>query len=634
MAFLMPEAAPQCYLAPPLHYDDRTMSIRVLPPSLVNQIAAGEVVERPASVVKELVENALDAQARRVEVAIRDGGRSLIAITDDGQGMAPEDLSLSVERHATSKLPDQDLWNIASFGFRGEALPSIASVSRMTITTRTAQAPHAWSLSVEAGVKTEVKPAAAAVGTRIEVAELFFATPARLKFLSLEQSETNPIKVSVEALALAHPAVAFHLSVNDRPTYRFDPAPLDQSGLARDRVRAILGREFAENSIPLTAERNGLVLAGFIGLPTYQRSSARDQFLFVNGRVIKDRSLTGALKGAYADVLPRDKFPAVVLFLTVPPDEVDVNVHPAKTQVRFRADGEVRGLLVGAIKQCLAGVGVRSATTLSQGALQSFSPSAPALPPAPSFAGSGYRPSHGSAASRQAAFSLQRPLSSPSAPSWGFGEAAAPQSPVAPVGSEPLRSLDEMPLGRAIGQLHGLYVVAETASGLVLVDQHAAHERLLYERLKRGLDDGTIASQGLLMPEVVELSPSATAVLALWRDDLARYGLELEPFGADAVLVRAVPVLLVGIDVPALVKDLADRLAEDEDSDILRRRLHEVLATTACRRAVKANDRLSLEQMDALLRQMEETPAATVCNHGRPTVLMLSLEQINKLFTR
>ena len=610
------------------------MSIRVLPPSLINQIAAGEVVERPASVVKELVENALDAQARRIEVAVRDGGRSLIAITDDGHGMAAEDLDLCIERHATSKLPDQDLWNISSFGFRGEALPSIASVSRMTITTRTAQAPHAWSLSLEAGVKAPVKPAAAPPGTRIEVAELFFATPARLKFLRSEQSETSAIKETVEALALAHPAVAFHLSVNDRPTYRFDPALLDDSGLARDRVRAILGRDFAENSVPLNAERNGMVLTGFIGLPTYQRSSPRDQFLFVNGRVIKDRSLTGAIKGAYADVLPRDKFPAVVLFLTVPPDEVDVNVHPAKTQVRFRSDGEVRGLLVGSIKQTLATVGVRSATTLSDGALQAFTPS-PA--PAPSsggssFARSSYRPSHGSAANRQTAFSLQRPLSpQPPAPSWGFGEAAAPLTP-APAAAEPPPA--DFPLGRAIGQVHGLYVVAETVDGLVLVDQHAAHERLLYERLKAALEGGTVASQGLLMPEVVELSRSGASTLTLWRDDLERLGLELESFGPDSVLVRAVPALLGRVDVQALVKDLADRLAEDEDAEALRRRLHDVLATTACHRAVKANDRLSLEQMDALLRQMEQTPAATVCNHGRPTVLALTLEQINRLFTR
>lgn len=597
------------------------MAIRVLPPSLVNQIAAGEVVERPASVVKELVENALDARAGRVEVTVRDGGRSLICITDDGFGMSAEDLELCVERHATSKLPDQDLWNIASFGFRGEALPSIASVSRMTITSRRADAPHAWSLALEAGVRSPLKPAAAPAGTRIEVAELFFATPARLKFLRSEQAETSAIKETVEALALAHPAVAFHLTVNERPAYRFDPAPLDETGLARDRVRAILGREFAENSIPLLAERGGLTLSGFLGLPTYQRSSPREQFLFVNGRVIRDRALTGAIKGAYADVLPRDKFPAVVLFLTVPPAEVDVNVHPAKTQVRFRADAEVRGLLVGGIKQALASVGVRSATTLSQAALQSFSPS-PALP---------YRPSHGSPAERQAALSLQRPLSPAPSPSWGLGEAGNPGFAPTPPHSPPLPS--DLPLGRAVAQLHGLYILAETANGLVLVDQHAAHERLLYEDLKQALDDGVVASQGLLMPEVVELSRSAAAVLAAWRDDLARLGLELEAFGADAVLVRALPALLGRVDVPALVNDLADRLAED-DAEALRRRLHEVLATTACRRAVKANDRLSLEQMDALLRRMEATPAATVCNHGRPTVLSLTLGQVNRLFVR
>jgi DNA mismatch repair protein MutL len=606
------------------------MAIRVLPPSLINQIAAGEVVERPASVVKELVENALDAKARRIEVAVRDGGRSLIRVTDDGHGMAPEDLALCVERHATSKLPDQDLWNIASFGFRGEALPSIASVSRMTITSRTPDASHAWVLALEAGVAAPLKPAAAPPGTRIEVVELFFATPARLKFLRSEQAETAAIRETMEALALAHPAVTFHLTINERAAGRFDPAALDADGLARDRVRAILGREFADNAVPLHAERNGMVLTGFIGLPTYQRSTPRDQFLFVNGRVIRDRALTGAIKGAYADVMPRDKFPAAALFLAVPPAEVDVNVHPAKTQVRFRSDGEVRGLLVGSIKQTLATAGVRSATTLSDGALGGFRPSA-----ASHFSGS-YTPPPPSAAARQAALALQRPLSPAPTANWGFGEAVAPlappPAPVEPATAEP--ATRDLPLGRAIGQLHGLYVVAETADGLVLVDQHAAHERLLFERLKQALAEGGVAAQGLLVPDVVEMRSSAAAALLGWREELNRLGLEIEPFGSDTVLVRSVPALLGRVDVTALVRDLGDRLAEDGDPEALRRRLHEVLATIACRRAVKANDRLSLEQMDALLRQMERTPAATVCNHGRPTVLSLSLGQIEKLFAR
>lgn len=602
------------------------MPIRVLPATLVNQIAAGEVVERPASVVKELVENALDAGARRVEVAVRDGGRSLIRITDDGIGMSAADLDLCVERHATSKLPDQDLWNIGFFGFRGEALPSIASVSRMTVTSRPADSPHAWSLAVDAGVKSPVKPAAAPPGTRIEVAELFFATPARLKFLRSESAETSAIKDIVEALALAHPAVAFHLTVNERSGGRFDPAPLDEAGLARDRVRAILGRDFAENSIPLQAERNGVTLSGFIGLPTYQRASPREQYLFVNGRVIRDRALTGAIKGAYADVLPRDKFPAVVLFLTVPPAEVDVNVHPAKTQVRFRGEAEVRGLLVGGIKQALAGAGVRSATTLSQGALQSFAPS-PVVP---------YRPGHGSSGQRQAALSLQRPLTPPAPPPvWGLGEVTppAPLVPTAAAVPAPSPGDSEPPLGRAVAQLHGRYILAETADGIVLVDQHAAHERLIYENLKEVLEDGVVPAQGLLLPEVVELSRAAAAALAEWREVLERFGLEVEPFGEDGVLVRALPALLGRVDIPALIRDLADRLGEGE-AEALRRNLHEVLATIACRRAVKANDRLGIAEMDALLRRMEATPAATVCNHGRPTVLALTLEQVDRLFAR
>jgi DNA mismatch repair protein MutL len=599
------------------------MAIRLLPPDIVNRIAAGEVVERPASAVKELVENSIDAGAGRIDVTLKDGGRALIQVIDDGGGMTAEELSLAVERHATSKLPDDDLTHIATLGFRGEALPSIGSVGRLSIASRKRGAESAWKLSVDAGAKGRVEPTALTSGTRVELADLFYATPARLKFLKSTRSEFGHAEDAVQRLAMAHPEIAFSLSDGERVVLRYAATPglvQDPAAARLERLAAIMGREFAENALPIAAEREGLRLTGFIGLPTLNKATSSLQFLFVNDRPVRDRLLQGAVRGAYQDFLARDRHPLVALFLAVPADEVDVNVHPAKAEVRFRDPGLVRGLIVGAAKHALAAAGHRASTTVSDAALGSFRPAtgSPAWP-------TQYRGSSG-ALPRGVAEAVAQIY----APFEGFdrpqaaGQAPEPAAP----------SAVAYPLGAARAQVHDTYIVAQTAQGIVIVDQHAAHERLVYEKMKQALSDGGVKRQGLLIPEVVELDQAACERLVARSSELAELGLTLEAFGQGAVVVREVPALLGEVDVKGLVRDLADEIVEFGAALGLKERLEEVCGTLACHGSVRAGRRLNLAEMDALLRQMEATPHSGQCNHGRPTYVELHLADIERLFGR
>jgi DNA mismatch repair protein MutL len=587
------------------------MTIRLLPPVLVNRIAAGEVIERPAAAVKELVENAIDARASRIDVVLKEGGQGLIAVVDNGGGMTPDELALAVERHCTSKLPDDDLLRIAALGFRGEALPSIGAVSRMRIVSRPPNAENAWEIAVEGGKKFTPVPAAHPPGTRIEVRDLFFATPARLKFLKTPRTERDLAVDMVRRLAMAYPAISFTVTGDEeRLLLRLAAAAEPGTAMARRvRLAALLGRDFDENSAEIDAERGGFRLSGLIGLPTLNRAAPRDQYLVVNGRPVRDKLLVGAVRGAYQDVLARDRHPMVALFLDGPPEEIDVNVHPAKAEVRFRDAALVRGLIVGSLRNGLTAAGHRASSTVAAEALAAFRPGDGRVPSAPRFA---------------------FPLPPPS-PSLALAESAnnflRPVEPAAPAPAEAR-------LGMARAQLHGTYILAETATGIVLVDQHAAHERLVYERMKEALGARGVARQTLLLPEVVELDETGAARLAARAEELAEFGLLVEPFGPGAVVVREVPALLPGLDVKGLVRDLADELAEWGDTLSLKERIETVCGTLACHTSVRAGRHLSSAEMDALLRQMEATPNSGQCNHGRPTYVALDLSDIEKLFGR
>jgi DNA mismatch repair protein MutL len=604
------------------------MPIRLLPPNLVNQIAAGEVVERPASVVKELVENALDAGARRVDVVLRDGGRALISVTDDGHGMNEAELAMAVERHATSKLPDDDLVHIAQFGFRGEALPAIGAVGRLSITSRAqgggqGGSAHAWTLTVEGGAKSPIAPAALNQGTRVELRDLFYAVPARLKFLKTARSELNAVTEIVERLAMAHPDVAFSLSDDDRSVLKLHAETADlmaHPDAARlKRLAAIMGRDFADNAAPVEAARDGHRVTGFAGLPTLNRATAAQQFLFVNGRPVKDRLLVGAIRGAYQDFLARDRHPMAVLYVDCPPEDVDVNVHPAKSEVRFRDSALVRGLIVGGIRRALEEAGHRASTTVAAATLQGFSaPPPPAWQAGPRSAG-GYGVSHLAAQAVAAFAPLDAEFARPSARAEAVPEATR---------------LRDYPLGVARAQLHGTYIVAQTADGIVIVDQHAAHERLVYERMKEALAATGIARQALLIPEMVELDQPAAERLLARSDELAELGLVIESFGPATVVVREVPALLGKTDVPGLLRDLADELAEFGAALSLKEKLESICGTMACHGSVRAGRQLNQAEMDALLRQMEATPHSGQCNHGRPTYVELKLADIERLFGR
>ncbi|NJC42187.1 DNA mismatch repair protein MutL [Brevundimonas alba] len=616
------------------------MPIRRLPPETVNRIAAGEVVERPASAIKELVENALDAGATRIEVQADGGGLSRILIADDGHGMAAGQLALAIERHATSKLEpddagDVDLLRIHTLGFRGEALPSIGSVARLTITSRPKDGGDAHQITVEGGDQRPVAPAGfpGPHGARVEVRDLFYATPARLKFMKSERSEAMAISEEIKRQAMAHETVAFTLDLDGRTTLRL-PAehPGDHGRLKR--LAALLGRDFEANALLIDQERDGVRLTGYAGLPTYSRGNAGHQYLFVNGRPVKDRLLQGALRGAYADFLARDRHPAAVLFLEVDPLYVDVNVHPAKAEVRFRDPALVRGLIVGALRHALAGAGHRASTTVAADALAGFRPhsgvgGAAYSPSSPSAQGwSGWQ---GWAGPATAAAQILPGLSERSARVEAPDFAAGPH-PV-PGGAEVIDPLD-YPLGAARAQLHGTYIVAQTRDGLVVVDQHAAHERLVYERMKAQMAAGSVTRQALLTPEVVELDPAEAERVSARVGELAQLGLIVEPFGAGAVLVRETPALLGDTDVHGLIRDIADDLAEHGAALALSERLGEVCGTMACHGSVRAGRVLSAPEMNALLRQMEATPHSGQCNHGRPTYVELKLADLEKLFGR
>ena len=595
--------------------------IRRLPEAAANRIAAGEVVERPASAVKELLENAIDAGATRIEVAIKDGGKSLIRVSDDGHGISQDQLALAIERHATSKIDGEDLVNIRFFGFRGEALPSIGSVARVSITSRVA-GQDAWSISVAAGIASEPKPAARGNGTTVEVRDLFYATPARLKFLRTDRAETQAITDTVRKLAMAKPGLAFVLndlsSDQPRALFRADAEQGDLFDARLARAGRILGHGFADNAVPLDATREGVRLTGYAGLPTVSRGAAVAQHVFVNGRPVRDKLLTGAIRAAYSDFLSRDRHPMLVLFLECPPDVVDVNVHPAKAEVRFREPGVVRGLVISAIRHALAGAGHKATTTISDAALGAFRPETSVSPRYPLDRVSG--------GATQAAFAAQAPL--PQAP--GFAEPKWFSARTAP---EPADTPTEAPLGAACAHVHENYIIAQTTDGLVLVDQHAAHERLVYQRLKAQMAERGVARQALLIPEIVELGTDAARLLD-HADALSELGLGIEPFGPGAVAVREVPAVLGNPDAQALLRDLVDEIADLGTTDGLKARMDAVLSRMACHGSVRSGRRMAAEEMNALLREIESTPHSGTCNHGRPTWVKLSLPDIEKLFGR
>ncbi len=572
------------------------MKIRRLPEGTINRIAAGEVIERPASVVKELVENAIDAGATQIDVVFRGGGKSLIRVTDNGSGMAADDMVLAIERHATSKLQDDELIRIHTLGFRGEALPSIASVSRMTLSSRSRGEHEAYALVIEGGSKGEVSPVRLNEGTEIDIRDLFFATPARLKFLKTDRSEVSEALDVLRRLALAHPVIGFSFTTEDK-NWLNAPAGED----ARARVARIMGREFMENAVAVNRVSEDIRIEGFAGLPTYARGQGTLQFAFVNGRPVRDKLISGAIRGAYADVLPPGRFPAVALFIDCAPERVDVNVHPAKTELRFRDSGFVRGMIVSAIRRAIAGSIAKPDTNISTATAQAFR--------TPNYAPY----TEGFEEAAQSTFEMQLPLQA------NIADAALSQ---------------DFPLGVARAQIHGTYIVSQTSDGFILVDQHAAHERLVYERLKRERAGQGIITQALLVPQVVDLDPGAVAAIAAVEDVLSSAGLKTESFGEGAVLVREVPAALSSGNITAILKDLADDLKELDSFTTIDERINHVLGTMACHYSVRAGRVLRGEEMNALLREMEVTPNSGQCNHGRPTFIELKLGDIERLFGR
>lgn len=638
------------------------MPLRLLPSTLVDRIAAGEVVERPAAALKEIVENALDAGARRIEIVIDGGGRRLMRVTDDGCGMDAEELALAVERHATSKLDSEDLLAISTLGFRGEALPSIGAVARLSIASRPKGAETAHEIRVEGGAKAPVKPAALGFGTRVEVRDLFFATPARLKFLKSERAETAAAVDAVKRLALARPEVGFTLVTDERAPVTW-PARADDAAGRRARIADVLGHEVGANALDIDGLREGARLSGLAGLPTYAKANSLSQYLFVNGRPVRDKVLIGAIRAAYADLLPSDRHPVTALFLDLDPREVDVNVHPAKTEVRFRDAGNVRALIVRTLTDALALAVPRTASTaadrLAQFARPDFGGYRAEPRPAsydwtrswaaPEAAGGLPRMSHPAVPDSQ-----HRPGETPDTRYPGlaersqgfdfdFGGAAgagaldlglAPGADARADAAPAPPDLMERPLGAARAQLHATYIIAQTADGVVVVDQHAAHERIVYEKLKAAMERDGLARQMLLVPLVVELDPSEAGRLAERAEALEKLGLVIEPFGPGALLVREVPALLGDADFTALLRELAEHAAEWDDALPLERRLLHIAATMACHGSVRAGRRLRVEEMNALLREMEATPNAAQCNHGRPTFVTLALADIERLFAR
>ncbi len=659
------------------------MTVRLLPPTLINQIAAGEVLERPASAIKELVENSLDAGATSVEVAVRDGGRSYIAIVDNGCGMTKEDLTLCVQRHATSKLPDGNLFDIKTLGFRGEALPSIGSVARLKITTKLTNAGHsqesdqenhAWALTIEGGAQKDLEPASHLCGTKVEVSDLFFATPARLKFLKAAHTEINHALDALKRLAMANPYVAFTFKDEKKTLLQCAAQSPEDDGGSLKRLGDIMGSDFTENAVAIDLEQEDFRLTGFAGLPTLNRANAQYQFLFVNGRPVKDKILNHGVKVAYADYLARDRFPLVCLFLELKPEAVDMNVHPAKTEVRFREPGKVRSIIVSALKNALKQSGFRASGTVAdealsffkiesthrqptltlhavspeQGATQNQSPSsfsqglktfanANVNRSAPSYYGS-----HSSTGARNFAYEAQ--ATSLSGVERGMAEGASfalkqalNEETAADRVPSPAPEQDDFasyPLGLARAQLHETYVIAESQDGIVIVDQHAVHERLVYEGLKAEMTAKGIRRQGLLIPEVIELQGDQYRKILKITPELEEFGLVIESFGGNAVVVREIPAILGQGDIKALILDIVDDLDEMGGSVKLKETIDGILGTMACHGSIRAGRRLSLQEMNELLRQMEVTPYSGQCNHGRPTYVQLKKKDIERLFGR
>lgn len=615
--------------------------IRQLDEGAINRIAAGEVVERPSSAVKELVENALDAGATRIEITISEGGKGLIRVKDDGCGIAADDLPLAISRHATSKIDGSDLLNIHTFGFRGEALPSLGSVGRLRITSR-APGLEAGEIAVNGGRIAPVRPAALSGGTVVELRDLFYATPARLKFLRTDRAETQSVSDIVKRLAMAEPYVGFILrditaGGEGRVTFRADPESGDMFDALHGRLGSILGREFAENSLRIDAEREGLHMTGYAALPTYSRGAAVAQFLFVNGRPVRDKLLTGALRAAYMDVLSRDRHPAAALFIECDPERVDVNVHPAKSEVRFRDPAVARGLIVSGLRHALAEAGHRASSTVAGATLGAMRPE----PTGPARVYQMDRPSLGA---RSATYQGQMPYSAAAAePSEvglrsfdGFSDqpSARYETEVEELEQADAPHLESHPLGAARAQVHENYIVAQTERGMVLVDQHAAHERLVYEKLKAQMAESGVAAQALLIPEIVELSEGDCARLEGVASELQALGLSVEPFGRGAVAVRETPAILGKVDAKALVLDILDELADAGDSTTLKARIDAILSRVACHGSIRSGRRMRVEEMNALLREMEATPMSGQCNHGRPTYVELKLTDIERLFGR
>ena len=677
------------------------MSIRVLPSNLVNQIAAGEVIERPASAVKELVENALDAGATRIEVTLKAGGKTLIAVEDNGKGMDAEDLALAVERHATSKLPSDDLFNVQFLGFRGEALPSIASVAKMKITTRQEGAENGWELEIKGGAKGEVRPCSRARGTRIEVRDLFFATPARLKFLKADSAEAGACADIISRIALANPEVAFYLYVDEKKKIALPAANGDFFDARLRRAAEVMGREFSENALEVRGERDGMKLSGLVSLPTYNKANTLSQYLFVNNRPVRDKLLLGALKGAYAGVLENSRYPACALFLEVEPMYVDVNVHPAKAEVRFFDQQGVRSLLVGAVRSALLAGDKKSADKVDLATLacenagaghprafgqagqvdlaasawgnagagqadfaaltDDFVPGqegmtavpgygsgvADGMLREPEYAGAGrygdeYGAGAGAGINAGAAYGAERRFAAfqgrPGGAFGGRGSGILPEleRKFSVRVEEPAAGAEDEagPLGVAKAQFHDTYILAQAEDALILVDQHAAHERIVLERLKAAMAAGErLPSQLLLLPEVVDLSLTQKAALAGEFENLAKLGLVLEDFGAG-VMVREVPALLKDAAIKRMVADLADEMAEWGATTVVEDKINHIAATMACHGSVRAGRRLNIAEMNHLLREMERTPHSAQCNHGRPTYVRLEVADLERLFHR
>ncbi|OCX65799.1 DNA mismatch repair protein MutL [Thioclava sp. SK-1] len=635
------------------HISQKRPIIRQLDDQAANRIAAGEVVERPASAVKELVENALDAGAKRIDVAYADGGKTLIRVTDNGCGMTAQDLPLALSRHATSKIDGSDLLNIHTFGFRGEALPSLGAVGRLTIQSRVVGEDGA-TITISGGAASPVKPAALNSGTVVELRDLFFATPARLKFMRTDRAEAQAIADVIKRLAMAEPKVSFTLrDVSDgkreREIFRADAEQGEMFNALQMRLARVIGRQFADNAIQIDAERDGVRLTGYAALPTYSRGAAVEQFLFVNGRPVRDKMLIGALRAAYMDFLSRDRHPAAALFVTCDPERVDVNVHPAKAEVRFRDAAMVRGLIVTGLRHALGSVGHRASTTVAEATLGAMRPE-PVREPMANHAAAGMRPriyqmDRPSVGATRASYAAQAPMMQPGfqpAPSYAqtrpasFDEGAMAFD--APLTSARMEDGDsaqtDAPLGAARAQVHENYIIAQTATGMVIVDQHAAHERLVYEKLKRQMAENRVPAQALLIPEVVDLSAGDAQLLLDHAEALTALGLTLEPFGGTAVAVRETPACLGEINAEALVMDVLDELSDLGDSQLVQAKIEAVLSRMACHGSIRSGRRMRAEEMNALLREMEATPHSGQCNHGRPTYVELKLADIERLFGR